>query len=213
MKRGYGRVSTTTQNTKLQRDAMRVAGIDCADRNQYFEDKLSGAKEDRPEFLRCLAALEPGDELVVWTLDRAFRSFRYYVDVIEDLEARGVTFTCLTQPVLSTSGATGRLLSRIIAAVAAYEREITSQRVKAGMAATTKQLGQPTKVTPSKVILIKMMLANGIPRAEAARAAGIGRATMYRHWAELFEDAPPKKGKRGEHLRTPQGQPAAVESA
>ena len=62
---GYARVSTIEQDLQLQLDALNKAG--CA---EIFTDKASGARGSRPGLDACLAALEPGDTLVVWRLDR-----------------------------------------------------------------------------------------------------------------------------------------------
>ena len=71
---GYMRVSTDNdrQTTDLQWDALLAAGVDA---RHVFEDKASGARDDRPGLQECLDYLEPGDTLVVWKLDRLGRSF------------------------------------------------------------------------------------------------------------------------------------------
>lgn len=70
---GYMRVSTDSdrQSTDLQRDALISAGID--ERN-IFEDKASGAKDDRVGLAQALEYVKSGDTLVVWKLDRLGRS-------------------------------------------------------------------------------------------------------------------------------------------
>ena len=68
---GYARVSTGEQNLQLQLDALKTAG--CSNDDIYM-DKASGARGSRPGLDACVAALEPGDTLIVWRLDRLGRS-------------------------------------------------------------------------------------------------------------------------------------------
>ena len=66
---GYTRVSTQGQNLEQQRE--QIAALDCA---RIFEEKVSGAKRDRPELTRMLDHLRSGDIVVVSRLDRLARS-------------------------------------------------------------------------------------------------------------------------------------------
>ena len=65
---------------QLQLDALNKAG--CA---EIFTDKASGTRGSRPGLDACLAALEPGDTLVVWRLDRLGRSMPHLVGLVEEL--------------------------------------------------------------------------------------------------------------------------------
>jgi DNA invertase Pin-like site-specific DNA recombinase len=84
---GYARVSTDDQDLSLQIDAIEKHGIA---KNPIFMDKLSGARCDRPGLIKCLDALQPGDILVVWRLDRLGRSMRHLITLVEDLRSRGI---------------------------------------------------------------------------------------------------------------------------
>lgn len=69
MKIGYARVSTTDQNLELQLTALKEAGC-----KRIYQEKISGAKRERPELQRLLDQLRPDDIVVVWKLDRLARS-------------------------------------------------------------------------------------------------------------------------------------------
>ena len=72
---GYMRVSSDSdrQTTDLQRDALLAAGVDA---RHLFEDRASGARDDRPGLAQALELVRPGDVLVVWELDRGHGSKR-----------------------------------------------------------------------------------------------------------------------------------------
>jgi DNA invertase Pin-like site-specific DNA recombinase len=79
------RVSTADQNPQLQLDAL--ATEDCL---KVHTDRASGTKADRPQWTACLAALRPGDTLVIWRIDRLGRNLRDLIDIVTTLQARGV---------------------------------------------------------------------------------------------------------------------------
>lgn len=84
---GSMRVSSDTdrQTTDLQRDALLDAGVDP---RPLFADKASGAREDRPSLPQALASLQPGDGLIVWTLDRLGRSLPHLLPIVTTLQAQ-----------------------------------------------------------------------------------------------------------------------------
>ncbi|EEL6357553.1 recombinase family protein, partial [Salmonella enterica subsp. enterica serovar Derby] len=89
---GYARVSTDDQHLDLQRDALMQAGC-----SVIYEEAASGKNAARPELEQCRKALRVGDTLVVWRLDRLGRSLPDLVQIVADLEQRGVGFESLTE--------------------------------------------------------------------------------------------------------------------
>lgn len=140
---GYARVSTSEQDFALQTDALTAAGCD-----RVFVETASGMKRDRPELHAALAALQPGDTLVVWRFDRLARSLRHLLETIERLEGNGMKFRSLTEAVdTSTSG--GKLIFSVLGAIAEFERSIISERTKAGLEAARlrgRKGGRPRKM-------------------------------------------------------------------
>ena len=100
---GYARVSTDDQNLALQLHALTHHGIPAS---QIFRDKRSGARSDRPGLTKCIDALESGDVLVVWRLDRLGRSMRHLITLVEDLRDRGIGFRSLQEGAIDTTSAT-----------------------------------------------------------------------------------------------------------
>ena len=140
---GYARVSTPEQCLDLQLNALRAAGCD-----RIFEDfGVTGAKTARPGLDQTLAALKPGDCLVVWKLDRLGRSPRHLTETLQSLADRDIGFRSL-QDAIDTTTAGGRLYFHIMAALAEFERDLISERTKAGMAAAKQRgvhVGRPAR--------------------------------------------------------------------
>src|SRR5712691_2985925 len=129
---GYARVSTTDQDLSLQLEALRQAG--CRDA-WIFRDTTSGARTARPGLEACLRALEPGDTLVVWRLDRLGRSMTHLETEIEALLDRQVGFRALCDGAIDTTSASGELIFHIFSALAQFERRLIQERTRAGLAA------------------------------------------------------------------------------
>jgi len=143
---GYARVSTEDQNLNLQRDALTAAGCE-----RIFEDKASGARDDRPGLTEALSHLRQGDCLVIWRLDRLGRRMIALLGFVEELRQRGCDFRILNGSFpIDTTTAQGRLLFHISAALAENERDVIRERTIAGLAsarARGRKGGRPAKLT------------------------------------------------------------------
>lgn len=126
---GYMRVSTDDQDFKLQEDALNRYGVDF-----IFSDKMTGARMDRPGLKRAIKVMRPGDKLVIWKLDRLGRNTRGVIDAAESMEKAGIKLHSLTE-MIDTSTGMGTLFFTMIAAFAQMERDMISERTKAGIAA------------------------------------------------------------------------------
>jgi DNA invertase Pin-like site-specific DNA recombinase len=173
---GYARVSTADQTVNLQRDALKEAG--CA---KIFEDRgLSGSVASRPGLGRALAALCPGDTLIVWKLDRLRRSLAHLVQTIAELGERGINFRSLSDPV-DTQSPGGRLVLHIMGAIAEFERALVVERTKAGLDAARrrgKKLGRRRLLTTKHVTLARRLLGEGETRLVVARRLGVSLSTL-----------------------------------
>ena len=175
---GYARVSTEEQNLGLQVDALAAAGAET-----IFEEKASGRRRDRPVLAEVLAALQSGDVLVVWKIDRVARSTRHLLEIIEALQSRGIGFVATTQSI-DTTTPHGRFFVTMLAAVAELEADVTRERVVAGIASARRRgvkFGPPTKATTSRIEAARQLLAqDGASIGAVARTLGMGRSTLYR---------------------------------
>ena len=138
--------------------------------------------------LRADVARRRVDLVMVWKLDRAFRSTLDALATLRDFEHAGVGFSALTQPELDTTSAAGRLVFTILAAVAEMERELIADRVREGMrhaARQGKRIGRPP-VTARPGLVARWprvaadLAAGQFSRRQAARRLGIGTATLAR---------------------------------
>ena len=176
---GYARVSSAVQDESLQHDALRAAG--CA---RIYTDRVSGAREHRPDLDRLLERVDTGDTLVVWRLDRLGRNLRHLIDVVTGLGERGVQFRSLTES-LDTSTAGGRLLFHIMGSIAEFERQLITERSLAGLAAARargRTGGRPVLMTADKVKAARQMYESREWTVAAIAAnLGVSRATIYNH--------------------------------
>jgi DNA invertase Pin-like site-specific DNA recombinase len=123
-------VSTNEQNLSLQIDALTRVGCD-----RLFTDQgVSGSEFSRPGLEATLAALQPGDTLIVWRLDRLGRSLSKLVEFIARLGRHEIEFISLTETIATGSSA-GVLIFHMMAALAEFERNLISERTRAGVAA------------------------------------------------------------------------------
>lgn len=158
---GYERVSTDEQETHLQRDALKRAGV----RHIYSEKR--GRPAHRPELERLVEALRPGDTVVVWKLDRLAGSLGHLLRVLDQISDAGASLRSLTEP-FDTSSAAGELLMHMLGVLSHFERRLIIERTRAGVRAAQERgvaFGRPRALTDAEA------------RA-AAKALRSGRATL-----------------------------------
>lgn len=174
---GYARVSTQDQKAQLQVDALNAAGC----QKVYIEHK-TGSNRDRPEIDRCLETLRPGDQVIVWRLDRLGRSLKDLIDLITEFESKEVSFRSLNESI-DTSSSAGKLVFHVFAALAEFERSLIQERTLAGLAsarARGRKGGRPRKLDEKKIKKAKAMLNDpDITVSEVAKHFGVSRGTLY----------------------------------
>src|SRR6516164_11839336 len=95
---GYCRVSTDGQTLDAQIAELKAAGA-----TRVFSEKRSGARTDRPQLRKALAALGKGDTLVVARLDRLARSTKDLLNTLDTVAKAGATFKSLGDPWADTT--------------------------------------------------------------------------------------------------------------
>ena len=180
---GYARVSTIEQELALQTDALLSAGCQ---KDFIFDDKASGAKEQRPGLDKCLQQLQKGDTLLVWRLDRLGRSMSRLVTLIEQLRKKGIGFRSLCDGAIDTTTASGELVFNIFSALAQFERRLIQERTLAGLSsakARGKKGGRPqiSVKNPHVKMAKRMYLDKSLSINEICQTLQISRATFYRY--------------------------------
>lgn len=183
---GYMRVSSDNdrQSTHLQRDALLAAGVDA---RHLFEDHASGVRDDRPGLNKALEFLRPGDVLVVWKLDRLGRSLPHLLTIVNSLKDKRVAFRSLMES-LDTTTPSGEFLFQVFGALAQYERELTRERVVAGLAAAKRRGqrgGRPPAITGEKLDVILAALDGGMSKAAVCRNFEVKRTTLIETLARI----------------------------
>lgn len=178
---GYARISTDKQDTALQLDALMERGVLARD---IYSDTMSGARDDREGLAEALAAIGPGDKLVVWRVDRLSRSLRHLLEVAEAVQERGGALVSICEGIdLSTPA--GRMVFSMLGAVAQFERDVIRERTKAGLAAAKARgvrLGRKFELPEGgdRWTRCRDLLLKGIPGHRIARELGISEATIYK---------------------------------
>ena len=176
---GYARISTVDQNPQLQLDELAAAGC-----FRTFVDQASGALDERRELANVLDHLRPGDTLVVWRLDRLGRSLRHLIDLMAELERRGVGLRSLHESI-DTTTAGGKLVFHIFGAMAEFERDLLRERTMAGLAAARargRKGGRPRVMDAKKVARARDLYAEGsLTVAEIAAGLKVSRSSIYRY--------------------------------
>ena len=179
----YLRVSTDNQTHESQEAELRHY---CEHRNwsnvQWFTDVASGAKQGRSGLLQLMSQVYRGkvDVVLTYKLDRLARSLSHLAQIIAELQAHNVALVCPSQGIdTSNSNPAAQLQINILAAVAQFERELITERVKAGVKAAKQRgvkLGRPGKYS-NRIGQVQALMAEGVNAAEIGRRLGLPCST------------------------------------
>ena len=192
MKIGYARVSRQDQRLEPQRDALLADGCE-----RVFEEKVSSREVERTKLLEAFDWCREGDVLVVARLDRLGRSLRELIDLVGQLEGRGVGFRSLKES-LDTTTAGGRLIFHVFGALAEFEREIIRERTMAGLEsarARGRHGGRPRALDENRAKLARRLKSEGEHSVdEICSMLGVGRSTLYRDLGENTGEGTTERG-------------------
>lgn len=175
---GYARVSTQGQSLDQQR--LQLSEHGCI---RIFQEKVSGAKRDRPELVRMLDHVRDGDVLVVSRLDRLARSTSDLLQIAELLSTCGAGLRSLGEPWADTTTPAGRMILTVFAGIADFERSLIAERTTAGREAAKARgvrFGPRPFLTANQIAHARELNEAGRPVAEISKLFGVHRSTLYR---------------------------------
>ena len=189
---GYARVSTQGQNLESQLTELKKAGAE-----EIYKDKASGKSLNRDGLKDLLSQLTEGDTLIVTKMDRIARNVQEGIDLISQLNEKGIKLHVLNMGVFDGSP-TSKLITNILLSVADWEREMLLERQRAGIEEAKKRgayKGRAKKYTSKNASLVHALElydnreANKMTMNKIAEATQISRATLYRAIKEREETA------------------------
>ena len=192
---GYARVSAKDQREARQ---LRALADNRIPKGNIFVDKRSGKDFDRPEWLRLIDRLRPGDLLTVTSIDRLGRNYEEIISWWRKLTKElGAHILVLDMPILDTRQGrdlTGTLISDIVLGLLSYvaqrERENIRERQAEGIAAAKEQgvrFGRRDKEPPADFENLRRRWRAGEFTAEGfAARCGVCRATLFK-WLKVYQ--------------------------
>ncbi len=175
---GYARVSTDGQSVAAQVAALQAAGA-----SKVFREVASGAKTDRAQLRKAIAALQAGDVLMVTRLDRLARSTRDLLNTLAAITGGKAGFRSLGDAWADTTTAHGRLMLTVLGGLAEFERDLIRTRTGEGRAravARGQEMGRPPKLTPHQQREARERVAAGETQRSVARSYNVSQSTISR---------------------------------
>lgn len=188
---GYIRVSSIDQNIERQLDNLKL--------DKVFVDRMTGSVKERPELQRMLEYVRQGDTVYVHSLDRLARNFDNLLDIIKQLNKKGVIFKSLKEN-LTLDGLNNNpmdiLILHIFGAIAEFNRSLIREAQREGIAKAKKRgvyKGRKSVLTPERIAIIEELLTQKessideykkISYQKIADTAGISIATLNRYLAK-----------------------------
>jgi len=181
----YARVSTTDQTTENQLIALR----DLADKNghqivaEYIDQGVSGVSKIRDSRSKMLldAKAKKFSILYVVSIDRLSRSTKDLLDVVEQLNALGITLIFQRENI-DTKSAMGQFFLTVLSSIAQLERETMIARINQGIARAKsqgKKLGRPSKINQSLINAVTLLYQKQVSVRDIAKTCAVGIGTVY----------------------------------
>ena len=183
----YCRVSTADQSCERQeRDLSAFAQRAGYEVVGTYKETASGVRVDRTERKRVLALVQRReiDVVLVTELSRWGRSTTDLLATLREMEARRVSLVALNGLAFDLTTPHGRMMATMLAGIAEFERELTAERIRSGIAAAKargKKLGrQPGQRPKSDRLAPKVLalVAKGRSYRLVGRELGLSKNTV-----------------------------------
>ena len=181
MKYIYARTSTASQNVQQQVQYLKER----YNADQVFTDQASGKTLEREAFTELRSVVKSGDSIVVQDLSRIGRNTIEVLEFVEEMQSKEVSINVDDMGQIDITSAAGKMVLTTLAAVATMQREQMLEKQAIGIA-TAKAAGkfigkQQSQKTLDNCKKATEYLAKGLTKEAAAKAAGVGVATLYRY--------------------------------
>jgi len=184
---GYARVSRPDQRLDMQLDALEQMNCDMV----FTDQGVSGTKPSRPGLDKALAALAPGDVMLVFKLDRLGRSVMHLSDLLTRFQKEGIHFYSMAEGVNTTTSG-GRMVFHLFSTIAEFERDLIQERTICGLEAARargKRLGRPHALSEGMILNAhRSIKQDGVSITEAARRCKVAHVTLTRGFKRLGID-------------------------
>lgn len=180
---GYARVSTKEQNLGRQIKSLEAYGVD-----MIFEEKISGKNTNRPQFKLMMDQVKEGDTIIVSELTRISRSTKDLMNLLSDLEDKGVKFKSIKEAWIDTTTASGKLMLTIFSGMAQFERELLLERQAEGIAVAKEQgtsFGVKLDDKADINTAIGLYQESKFSTTKICEMCHISRSTLYRRLRKL----------------------------
>lgn len=175
---GYARVSSQGQSLEAQIEQLGEHGCE-----RIFQEKISGAKADRPQLAKLLALLQAGDILIVTRLDRLARSTFDLLNIVKATAAKEANFLSLSEPWANTNTPVGKLMLTVLGGLAEFERSLIALRTSDGRERAKKagvRFGPKPKLTRHQIEEVRRRKERGESCRFLARSYGVSANTISR---------------------------------
>jgi DNA invertase Pin-like site-specific DNA recombinase len=174
----YAGVSTDGQTLETQLSQLRAAGAE-----KIFREKVSGARADRVQLRKAIAALDPHDVLLVTRLDRLARSTRDLLNILDEIAKKRAGFRSLSDTGADTTTPRRRLILTVLGGLAEFERDLIRVRTGEGRErakARGVRLGRKPKLAVHQKREALARRGSGEPLAEIGRSHNVSHTTISR---------------------------------
>lgn len=174
---GYARVSKEEQSINRQLDQLKEFRVD-----QIIQEKMTGTKKDRPGITELLLVSRSEDTVVVESISRLGRSTLDILQLIQELEDKGVHFISIKENI-NTSTPTGKAMLQMMGVIAELERNLIAKRIREDLKASQKRgthIGRPKNDPDIMKTALKMYDSEEYSVKEILKATNIAQGTLYR---------------------------------
>lgn len=180
MKRGYIRVSTLQQRIDRQEDKLKDE-VDVL----YVDRSTGSSRKGREELEQMLVDLNPGDEVIILSIDRLARSTLDLLNIVEEIKKTGASLRSLHESWLDTreDNPSGEFMLTIMGGLAEMERKQINKRVQEGIEVAKKKgvkFGRPKANRDRVSHALDLYDSGSYTVKEIERLTGISKSTLYR---------------------------------